>query len=126
VEGLKIDDLPAATAVAQGDQWSFRLGAVRMGAKVYRLIFAARALTPAVDARFRASINSFHRLSAQEAAAAHPQRVEIVEAVAGDTPETMARRMALADRPLEQFLLLNGLDKDAALKPGVRYKIVVE
>jgi predicted Zn-dependent protease len=38
----------------------------------------------------------------------------------------MARRMALADRPLEQFLLLNGLDKDAALKPGVRYKIVVE
>jgi predicted Zn-dependent protease len=126
VETLKIDDLPAATAGAQGDQWSFRLGAVRMGAKVYRLIFAARALTPAVDARFRASINSFHRLSAQDAAAAHPQRIEIVEAAAGDTPETMARRMALADRPLEQFLLLNGLDKDATLKPGAHYKIVVE
>jgi predicted Zn-dependent protease len=126
VETLKIDDLPAATAVAQGDQWSFRLGAVRMGGKVYRLIFAARSLTPAVDARFRASINSFHRLSAQDAAAAHPQRIEIVEAAAGDTPETMARRMALADRPLEQFLLLNGLDKDATLKPGAHYKIVVE
>ena len=38
----------------------------------------------------------------------------------------IACRARLADRPLEQFLLLNGLDKDAALKPGVRYKIVVE
>ncbi|WP_246731656.1 M48 family metalloprotease [Methylocapsa sp. S129] len=126
VETLKIDDLQAATAVAQGDQWSFRLGAVRMGPKVYRLIFAARSLTPAVDARFRASINSFHRLSAQEAASAHPLRVEIVEAGASDTPETMGKRMAIADRPVEQFLLLNGLEKDAALRPGARYKIVVE
>ena len=126
VESLKIDDLPAATAVAQGEQWSFRLGAVRLGPKVYRLIYAARTLTPAVDARFRASINSFHRLSAQEVAAAHPQRIEIVEAGAADTPETMARRMAIADRPLDQFLLLNGLEKDALLKAGTRYKIVVE
>jgi predicted Zn-dependent protease len=126
VETLKIDDLPAATAVAQGDQWSFRLGAVRLGPKVFRLIYAARALTPAVDARFRASINSFHRLSQQEIATAHPQRVEIVEAGASDTPETMARRMASADRPLDQFLMLNGLERDAVLKPGTRYKIVVE
>jgi predicted Zn-dependent protease len=126
VETLKIDDLPAATAVAQGDQWSFRLGAVRLGPKVYRLIYAARTLTPAVDARFRASIGSFHRLSQQEANSAHPQRIDIVEAAAGDTPETMARRMAIADRPLEQFLLLNGLEKDATLKAGTRYKIVVE
>lgn len=126
VETLKVDDLPAATAVAQGAQWSFRLGAVRIGPKVYRLIFAARALTPAVDARFRASINSFHRLSAQEAAAAHPLRIQIVEAEASDTPETMARRMAVADHPLEQFLLLNGLEPGAVLKTGARYKIVVE
>ncbi len=126
IENLKVDDLPAATAVAQGSQWSFRLGAVRLGPKVYRLIYAARALTPAIDARFRASIASFHRLSAQEAAAAHPQRIEIVEADAADTPDAMARRMAVADRPLEQFLLLNGLEAGAALKAGERLKIVVE
>jgi predicted Zn-dependent protease len=126
VETLKVDDLPAATAVAQGAQWSFRLGAVRLGPKVYRLIFAARALTPTIDARFRASISSFHRLSAQEAAAAHPLRIQIVEAGEADTPETMARRMAVADRPLEQFLLLNGLEPGAALKAGERLKIVVE
>jgi predicted Zn-dependent protease len=126
VETIKIDDLQAATAVAQGDQWSFRLGAVRMGPKVYRLIFAARSLTPAIDERFRASINSFHRLSAQEAANAHPQRLDIVEAGPSDTPETMARRMAIADRPLEHFLLLNGLEPGAVVKAGARYKIVVE
>jgi predicted Zn-dependent protease len=126
VETIKIDDLQGATAVAQGVQWSFRLGAVRMGPKVYRLIFAARALTPAIDARFRASINSFHRLSAQEVASAHPQRLDIVEAGQSDTPDTMAHRMAIADRPLEHFLLLNGLEAGAVLKVGARYKIVVE
>ena len=126
IETLKIDDLPAATAVAQGDQWSFRLGAVRMGPKVYRLIFAARALTPGIDARFRASIASFHRLSPQEAATAHPLRIQIVEAAAGDTPETMGHKMAIADRPLDHFLLLNGLESGATLRPGARYKIVVE
>jgi predicted Zn-dependent protease len=34
--------------------------------------------------------------------------------------------MAVADRPLEQFLLLNGLEPGAALKAGARLKIVVE
>jgi predicted Zn-dependent protease len=30
------------------------------------------------------------------------------------------------DRALEKFVLLNGLDRNAALKVGERYKIVVE
>jgi predicted Zn-dependent protease len=30
------------------------------------------------------------------------------------------------DRPLERFLLINGLDRNAPLKVGERYKIVVE
>jgi predicted Zn-dependent protease len=34
--------------------------------------------------------------------------------------------MAIADRPLEHFLLLNGLEAGAVLKVGARYKIVVE
>ena len=34
--------------------------------------------------------------------------------------------MAIADRPLDHFLLLNGLEPGASLKPGERYKIVVE
>jgi predicted Zn-dependent protease len=126
VEKMTINDLPAATAIAQGEQWSFRLGAVRLGDKVYRMIFAAHALTPAVDQRFRASISSFRRLSPQEAAAVHPSHIEIVTARAGDTADSIAARMAVADRPLEHFLLLNGLEKGGPLQAGRRYKIVVD
>jgi predicted Zn-dependent protease len=48
-----------------------------------------------------------------------------VTAGAGDTPETLSGRMA-TDRPLERFLLLNGLERGASLQPGQRYKVVVE
>ncbi|HLJ71027.1 MAG TPA: M48 family metalloprotease [Roseiarcus sp.] len=126
VQKTTVNDLPAATAIAQGDQWSFRLGAVRIGDKVYRLIFAAHALTPSVDERFRASLSSFHRLNLQEASTIHPAHIEIVTAQAGDTADSIAARMAVSDRPLEHFLLLNGLEKGGPLQSGQRYKIVVE
>lgn len=34
--------------------------------------------------------------------------------------------MSSTDRPLEQFLILNGLERNAKLAPGQRYKIVSE
>ena len=37
---------PARTAAAKGDQWYFRLYAVRFGSDVYRFIFAAKHRTP--------------------------------------------------------------------------------
>ena len=37
VEETTINGLPAATATAKGDQWVFRLYAVRFGSDVYRL-----------------------------------------------------------------------------------------
>ena len=122
----KIGDLPAALAVAQGEQWSFRLGAIRLGSKVYRLIFAAHSLTPATDTRFLASIRSFHRLTPEEITQARPLRVSVVAPAPGDTPETLAQRMAIGDRQLDHFLLLNGLERGAALDPAQRYKLIVE
>ena len=98
IEKLDGGDLPMATAVAQGDQWSFRLGAVRMDGRVYRLIFAAHSLTPAVDARFRAAIRSFHRLRPEEAAETNPLRVRVVVAQDGDSAEALARRMPFERR----------------------------
>ena len=55
-----------AVAVAKGQQWSFRLGAIRLNGRIYRLIFAAHTLTPAVDQRFLVSIRSFHRITPAE------------------------------------------------------------
>jgi predicted Zn-dependent protease len=126
IEAKQIAGLEAATAVAQGEQWSFRLGAVRLNGRLYRLIFAARTLSPAVDSRFMASLDSFHLVNAQDSALAAAQKIKIVEAASGDTPETLAARMAFLPQSGDQFLILNGLERGAALVPGQRYKIVVE
>src|SRR5208282_2264119 len=45
VESLQIGGLDGATATALGSEWSFRLGAVRLNGRLYRLIFAARSLS---------------------------------------------------------------------------------
>jgi predicted Zn-dependent protease len=124
IEAKKIDGLEAATAVAQGDQWSFRLGAVRLNGRLYRLIFAAHDLSPAVDSRFMASLDSFRLISAQDSALALPEKIKIVEATSGDTAETLAARMGFMPQWLDQFLILNGLERDTALVPGQRYKVV--
>ncbi len=126
VEAKQIAGLEAATAVAQGEQWSFRLGAVRLNGRLYRLIFAAHTLSPGVDSRFMASLDSFHLVNAQDSALAAAQKIKIVEAGSGDTPETLAARMAFLPQSIDQFLILNGLERGAPLVPGQRYKIVVQ
>jgi predicted Zn-dependent protease len=55
-----------------------------------------------------------------------PLRLRIVTVRPGETPETLARRMTGVDRPLERFLVLNGLRPGAALQPGQQVKIVTE
>jgi len=124
IETIKDADLPMAVAVAQGQQWSFRLGAIRLNGRIYRLIFAAHSLTPAVDARFLASIRSFHRITPGEIAEARPSRLQIVTAKDSDGPQTFADRMAVNPSPLDQFLILNGLEKGATTPAGERFKIV--
>ena len=99
---------------------------MRLGTDVYRLIFATRSLTDAIDQKFRASIDTFRRLGSDESAEVKPLHVAVVKAAAGDSIETLAARMALTDRQLDTFLLLNGLEKGAVVEPGKRYKLVVE
>ena len=125
IESKKIDGLEAATAVARGDQWSFRLGAVRLNGRLYRLIYAAHDLSPAVDSRFMASLDSFRLVNAQDSVLAAPEKIRIVEAAKGDTAETLAARMGFLPQWLGQFLILNGLERDAPIVPGERYKIIV-
>jgi predicted Zn-dependent protease len=124
VETLQIGGLDAATATARGDQWSFRLGAIRLNGRLYRLIFAARTLSPSVDERFRASLESFHLINAHDSALAETQTIRIVTAGAADTPDTMAARMAFLPDALDQFLILNGLERGVPLVAGQRYKVV--
>ena len=88
VESVRIGGLEAATATARGEQWSFRLGAIRLNGRVYRLIFAAHTLTPEVDARFRASLDPFHLINAEDSALAEPESIRIVSAGQIDSSES--------------------------------------
>ena len=126
VEEFTVNGFLAATATATGDQWSFRLFAVRFGSDVYRFIFAAKDRTAQVDRSFRESIATFRRMSLKESEQVHPLRLKIVTVGANDTVETLARRMAIADHALDRFRVLNGLGPQAQVKPGTKVKIVVD
>ena len=126
VEAATINGHPAATATASGDQWTFRLYAVRFGSEVYRFIFAAKNRTDSVDRTFRDSINSFRRMTLAEIRLAKPHRIRVVTVTPNDTVERVARRMAVADRHAERFRVLNGLNPGDKLKPGEQVKIVTE
>ena len=126
VEDITVNGFPGATAAAKGDQWEFRLYAVRFGSDVYRFIFAAKRRTPESDRVFRESIGTFRRMSLAEIEDAKPLRLQIVTVAPGDTAEKLAGRMAVADRQLERFRVLNGLASGEKLKSGSEVKIVVE
>jgi predicted Zn-dependent protease len=126
VTELTISGFPVATATAQGDSWSFRLYTIRFGSEVYRFIFAAKNRTEAVDRTFRESINTFRRMTTAEMQSARPHRIKVVPVAAGDTVEKLARRMAIHDRQVERFRVLNGLGATDRVRPGQQVKIVVE
>jgi predicted Zn-dependent protease len=125
-EDLTINGFPAASATAHGDQWQFRIYALRFGSDVYRFIFAAKQKTTESDRNARETVNSFRRLTLEEIQAARPLRIKIITAQPGDTVESLSHRMAGVDRPAERFRILNGLDAHAQVKARDRVKIVVD
>jgi predicted Zn-dependent protease len=126
VEDVTINGFAGATAAAKGDQWDFRLYAIRFGSDVYRFIFATKHRSPETDRIFRESVGTFRRMSLAEIEDAKPLRLQIVTVGPGDTVEKLATRMAVADRQVERFRVLNGLEPGERLKSGSEVKIVVE
>jgi predicted Zn-dependent protease len=125
-EDLSINGFPAASAQARGDQWQFKVYALRFGSDVYRFIFATKEKTTESDRNARETVNSFRRLSLEEIQAARPLRIKIITAQPGDTVESLSHRMAAVDRPTERFRVLNGLDAHAQVKVRDLVKIVVD
>ena len=133
IEGLKVGDireltinqLAAATGIARGPEWTFRVILLRSGDYVYRLIFAAQSMTAAQDLHFLDAAQSFRRLTDEEAKAIQPQRVRLITAQTGERAEDIvAIHMAGQPQALERFYVINGLGPGDILQPGSSYKII--
>ncbi|CAH0496737.1 M48 family metalloprotease [Novosphingobium sp. CECT 9465] len=75
--------------------------------------------------QFDTMFRSIRRISATEASAVRPRKLSVVTVKAGDTVQTMAKRMAYTDKALERFLVLNGLTASSKLAAGQKVKIVI-
>jgi predicted Zn-dependent protease len=125
-EDLTVNGFPAATAIARGDQWQFRVYALRFGSDVYRFIFATRQRSNESDRSFRETVSSFRRLTLSEIQEARPLRIKIINVQPGDTVESLAHRMAGVDHQAERLRVINGLDAKGTIKARDRIKIVVD
>jgi predicted Zn-dependent protease len=132
VERIQVNGLQAATGMTRlqtrGGNVDARLVAIRHpDGAFYRLLFLSPTQSTArFNEPFRRATFSFNVLTAQEAQEG-PLRVRIVRAGAGDTDQSLARRMATGDRfDLERFRLINGLRDGQNVTAGQSYKIVAE
>ena len=126
LETTTINGLPVVIGLSRGKEWNFRLSAIRIGQTTYRLIMAMKVGSGDLDALFRETLASVRQVTPTEARSVQPLHLRVVTAQEGDTAESMAARMPVADRPLERFLQLNSLDRPGPLQSGQRYKIIVE
>lgn len=75
--------------------------------------------------QFDSMFRSMRRISASEATAVKPRKLSVVTVRSGDTLQSLASRMAYTDKPMERFLVLNGLTSSSRLTAGQKVKLVV-
>jgi predicted Zn-dependent protease len=125
VQRTRINGLEAAVLPAQAQTNGGRVDITVVAYAVGRESFHFATIAPAGQASaFDPLIGSFHRLNAAERAEARPRRIEVVTVRPGETVETLAGRMAVADHARELFAAINGLAPADTLQPGDRVKIV--
>src|SRR5512134_3871600 len=133
VQRFQVDGMEAATGTARLQTKSgiadLRLVAIRGddAERIWRFVFLSRPNAAAgLQNEFKDTAMSFRQLSAQEAAAVKPWRIDVVSVQPGDTVESLGARMAVDSHEVETFRVLNGLSAGERLTPGQQVKIVVE
>jgi predicted Zn-dependent protease len=132
VERLTVNGMAAATATTwattQAGRQDARLVAIRLApGRIYRFLFLTPPrLTRQLERGVQRTIFSFRPLSPAEAAALEPKRLRVVTVRAGDSIASLAARMAVEERRVQRFRVLNALPDGAELRPGERVKIVTD
>jgi predicted Zn-dependent protease len=126
VRTVSIAGLPAAVASAAARGFTYRIAVIRFNDQAFRFLFATRGDVAALDRTFASTVASFRSLSEAEKASLAPLRIRVVAVGAGDTAETLSRRMVPMDRGVILFRALNGLAANEEPRTGLRVKIIVD
>jgi predicted Zn-dependent protease len=128
VRRTTVNGIPAAWRTIRASTQSSQVDATVFaydfgGGKAYHFLLltaAGQGVGP-----FTSMVQSVQRLTPQEAAAIKPRRVSVITVKAGDTVQSLSRRMAYPDYQLDRFLTLNALTAQSVLRPGQRVKIII-
>ncbi len=110
VEPATINGFQVASALARSGDWNFRVTVIRFGSEVYRVIFGAKALTPEVDAGFRASMESFRRLTLAEQRDLKQARIRATRVGFGDNAVSFGPKFGEGEQGIRMYRILNGLE----------------
>nr|WP_284125178.1 M48 family metalloprotease [Parerythrobacter aestuarii] len=122
-----VNGLPAAYGTARVNN-----GSSQIDLTVFAYEFAPnqayhfQAITQADKANvFNSMYQSMRRISAAEAGAVIPRRIDVVTVQRGDSVASLARRMAYDTAQVERFRVLNALGTNDVLQAGQKVKLVV-
>jgi predicted Zn-dependent protease len=131
LQRFNLNGMPAATATTrtqlkQGGTVDVRFVAIAWNEDTfYRFLFVTPPqITQRLEPEFQRTANSFRRLSDREVSAIRPYRVRVVTARSGDTVDSLASAMPVAQLRREHFIVLNGMPADYRLKPGDKVKVI--
>jgi predicted Zn-dependent protease len=126
VRPLEIAGYRGAAGTVNMDPFVIRVGAVHdRGNRIYQLMYVTtRRDFSDQDDGFLDSLKSFRPLASTEATPKPTPRLKIVTVAKGDTAKSLAERMAVPEKKLEWFRVLNGMAAGDEVKPGDKVKVV--
>lgn len=128
IQSTTVNGIPAAYGTARVNSGNGQVDVVVFAYEfANNQAFHFSAITPAGQTNvFSSMFSSMRRISASQAAAITPRRIDLVTVRSGDTVSSLAARMAYPNAQEARFRVLNGLGGNATLSPGQKVKIVVK
>jgi predicted Zn-dependent protease len=128
VRPIEIDGFRAATGTVNMEPFVVRVAALRDSGtsnRLYKLMYVTpRRAFNELDGGFIQSLKSFRPLDKAEAVPKPAPRLKILTVKSGDTVQSLAARMAVPDRKLEWFRVLNALGAADVVQAGDKVKLV--
>lgn len=127
LERTTVNGLPAAYGTARVNNGNSQVDLVVFAYEFARdRAYHFTVIAPAGRAgTFNPMFQSMRRISANEAAAVVPKKLQVVTVARGDTVASLAARMAYPSAQEERFRVLNALGSGDAVVPGQKVKLVV-